>query len=611
MLPSPFSDDSIWSMQADRLRQKYLEFFALHDHAVIAGRSLVPENDPTVLFTTAGMHPLVPYILGESHPAGTRLVNCQQCIRTGDIEEVGDSTHLTFFEMLGNWSLGDYFKEEAIHYSYEFLTSPQWLDLAPERLAITVFAGEGEIPRDDESARIWRTLGIPEQRIYYLSSEHNWWGPAGQTGPCGPDTEMFISSTAHRAHDPLPGNLGSHTMEIWNDVFMQYRKEQNGQYHPLKRKCVDTGMGVERTITILQNRQSVYETELFRPIIAKLEEFTSARYGQQAASDRALRIIADHLKASVMIIGDAAAIVPSNVGQGYILRRLIRRAVRYGRQIGIEQSFLHLPVNEVIDIYRDVYPNLSEHCEKIAEVLHGEEEHFRLTLRKGEREFSKALAALDQQAPTRLPGEMAFRLYDTYGFPIELTKELATEQGLTVDMEGFQRAFENHRTTSRSDSYSAFKGGLADHTAMTTRLHTATHLLHQALRDVLGSHVAQRGSNITPQRLRFDFSHSQKMSEEEIKRVEEIVNQRIEENLPVKVKTMPLKEAQAQGAIALFSHKYDEMVRVYSIGDYSKEVCGGPHTTATAELGHFHILKEQSSSQGVRRIKAILQQSEL
>ncbi len=594
-------------MQADRLRHKYLEFFAHHDHAIIAGRSLVPENDPTVLFTTAGMHPLVPYILGESHPAGARLANCQQCIRTGDIEEVGDTVHLTFFEMLGNWSLGDYFKEEAIHYSYEFLTSPKWLGIAPEQLAITVFAGEGDIPRDDESAHIWRTLGIPDQRIFYLSSEHNWWGPAGQTGPCGPDTEMFISSKGYRTHDLPPGSPGSQAMEIWNDVFMQYRKAPDGQYQPLQRKCVDTGMGVERTITILQGRQSVYETELFWPIIARLEELSATRYGQQPASDRALRIIADHLKASVMIIGDAAAIVPSNVGRGYILRRIIRRAVRYGRQIGIEQSFLHLPLNELISIYQDVYPQLSERSEKIADVLHAEEEHFRLTLRKGEREFNKALAALDHHAPTHLPGEVAFRLYDTYGFPIELTKELAAEQGLTVDMQGFQRAFENHRTTSRSDSYSTFKGGLADHTAMTTRLHTATHLLHQALRDVLGNHVAQRGSNITPQRLRFDFSHSKKMSEEEINQVEEIVNRRIEENLPVKIETMPLKEAQTQGAIALFSHKYDDVVRVYSIGNYSKEVCGGPHTTCTAELGHFHILKEQSSSQGVRRIKAILE----
>ena len=592
-------------MKADTLRHKYLDFFSKHGHTQISGRSLVPENDPTVLFTTAGMHPLVPYILGQPHPSGQRLVNCQQCIRTGDIEEVGDAGHLTFFEMLGNWSLGDYFKEEAIRYSFEFLTSTQWLGIPLERLSITVFAGEEGIPRDLESARIWMRLGVPEERIHYLSREHNWWGPAGQSGPCGPDTEMFISDPREKSDIP-PDSPHSAYTEIWNDVFMQYRKEPSGEYLPLQRRCVDTGMGVERTITVLQGRDSVYETELFSPIMERLATYSTARYGEERVVDRSLRIIADHLKASVMIIGDDAAIVPSNIGQGYILRRLVRRAVRHGRQLGIEKSFLYRIAPEVVATYASTYPHLRERDDYIYQVLNEEEDRFRLTLQKGEREFNKALAS-NTYTDNTLSGAVAFRLYDTYGFPIELTQELATEQGLTVDLTGFNRAFEKHREVSKTDEKNTFKGGLSDHTTLTTRLHTATHLLHQALRDVLGKHIAQKGSNITSQRLRFDFSHHEKMRAEEIKRVEEIVNQQIKKDLPIKTETMPLKEATARGAIALFSHKYDEVVRVYRIGEYSQEVCGGPHATHTAELGHFRIVKEQSSSQGVRRIKAVLE----
>ncbi len=593
-------------MTANELRSKYIEFFSTKGHAEISGASLIPQNDPTVLFTTAGMHPLVPYILGQKHPAGSRLVDVQRCIRTGDIEDVGDSSHLTFFEMLGNWSLGEYFKAEAIAMSWEFLTSPRWLGLDPSKLAVTCFAGDEAVAQDTESAAVWKSHGVPEERIYFLGRKDNWWGPAGETGPCGPDTEMFIDTGIPGTNESRPGVSDGKWLEIWNDVFMQYNKQPDGSFATLDRKCVDTGMGIERTITILQGKKSVYETELFTPIISKIEELSGARYGESEQTDTSIRIIADHARAATHIIGDEAGVAPSNVGQGYILRRLIRRAVRHGRKLGLTEPFLSLIAEVVIEMYADIYISIDRKRAEIVGELTGEEERFLETLRKGEHEFEKLLPNLEKNPKKTIPGRVAFRLYDTYGFPIEITEELAREHGMSVDREGFDDAYRKHQEKSKSDSGGVFKGGLADHTEMTTRLHTATHLLHKALRTVLGEHVAQKGSNITQERLRFDFSHPDKMTPEQIKQVEQIVNQQIKRDLPVDFHEMTLEEARDSGAIALFGDKYDEVVKVYSIGDFSKEVCGGPHVSHTQELGQFRIVKEQSSSQGVRRIKAVL-----
>jgi alanyl-tRNA synthetase len=593
-------------MTANELRQKYIEFFKEKGHAEISGASLIPQNDPTVLFTTAGMHPLVPYILGQKHPAGTKLVDVQRCIRTGDIEDVGDTSHLTFFEMLGNWSLGEYFKEEAIAMSWEFLTSDAWLGIDPEKLAITCFAGDDDVPRDNESAEFWKKHGVPEERIFFLNREDNWWGPAGETGPCGPDTEMFIDTGMPGTTKSRPGVSDGKWLEIWNDVFMQYAKQPDGSFTELERRCVDTGMGIERTIAVLQGKKSVYETELFTPILAKIGEISGATYGKDDEQDISIRIIADHVRAATHILGDEAGVAPSNVGAGYILRRLIRRAVRHGRKLGLTEPFLARIAQVVIDMYADVYSSIDRKREEILSELTAEEERFLETLRKGEHEFEKLLPNLEKNPKRVIPGRVAFRLYDTYGFPIEITEELAAEHDLTVDREGFDEAYQKHQEKSKSDSAGVFKGGLADHTEMTTRLHTATHLLHQALRSVLGDHVAQKGSNITQERLRFDFSHPEKMTSEQIKEVEGIVNKQIDRDLPVSFHEMTLEEARDNGAIALFGDKYDEVVKVYSIGDFSKEVCGGPHVAHTSELGQFKIVKEQSSSQGVRRIKAVL-----
>ncbi|HKK48127.1 MAG TPA: alanine--tRNA ligase, partial [Alkalispirochaeta sp.] len=520
-------------MTAKELRRKYIEFFTRHDHAEISGKSLIPENDPTVLFTTAGMHPLVPFILGEPHPAGQRLVNVQKCIRTGDIDEVGDESHLTFFEMLGNWSLGDYFKDGAIRLSWEFLTSTEWLGIDPDAISITVFAGDDEVSRDDESAAVWQSVGVPQERIYYLGRSDNWWGPAGQTGPCGPDSEMFIDTGKPGTPESRPGVSDGKYLEIWNDVFMQYNKDGDGNYAPLERKCVDTGMGVERTIAILQGKRSVYDTEVFQPIIRKIEELTGLTYGQDDDRDRSIRIIADHVRTATFVLGDENPTVPSNLAQGYVLRRLIRRAMRHGRKLGLDGEFLLEPAKVVIDIYQDPYVLLQRQRETILSELAGEEERFLKTLQNGEREFEKMVPNLLKNPKKEIPGRLAFKLYDTYGFPLEITQELAAENGLTVDVPGFDEAFEKHRQRSKSDANQTFKGGLADHSAMTTALHTATHLMHQALRDVLGTHVSQKGSNITPERLRFDFSHPDKMTDEEIQRVEEIVNSKIKDDLPV------------------------------------------------------------------------------
>jgi len=595
------------TVRADELRERYLDFFREKGHAVISGSSLIPENDPTVLFTTAGMHPLVPYLLGEPHPAGRRLANCQKCIRTGDIESVGDRSHLTFFEMLGNWSLGDYFKEEAIAWSYEFLTSKRCLGLDPARLSISVFAGNESVAMDAESVAIWKKHGIPESRIFALPMEENWWGPAGQTGPCGPDTEMFVD-TGRPACGPAcrPGCSCGKYFEIWNDVFMQYEKKADGSYAPLKQHNVDTGMGVERTTAMLQGKDSVFQTELFAPIREALRS-SSGQDASDGDAARAFRVIADHLRSAVLILGDENGISPGNLGQGYVLRRLIRRAARYGRQIGLQAGFLGPLAVSVIEGYRRLYPELERNRERILSELAAEEEKFAGTLGRGLAEFEKVAGKLHEHGQSVLSGRVAFRLYDTYGFPLELTEDLCREQGIAVDRKGFEKAFEAHREVSRQGAERAFKGGLADNSEATTRLHTATHLLHRSLQMVLGDHVKQKGSNINAERLRFDFSHPEKMTPEQIRRVEGLVNEAIQRKLPVTVENMTLEKARAAGATALFAGKYGEQVKVYSAGDFSKEVCGGPHVSNTAELGRFRIVKEESSSAGVRRIRAVLE----
>ena len=593
-------------LTANELRKAFIDFFVSKGHKRISGASLIPENDPTVLFTTAGMHPLVPYILGAEHPQGKRLTDYQKCIRTGDIDSVGDPHHLTFFEMLGNWSLGDYFKDEAIAYSFEFLTEVLGID--KDKLFVTIFKGDDEVPFDDVAKKAWMSHGIPEEHIYPKGREDNWWGPAGETGPCGPDSEMFID-TGRPACGPEcgPGCKCGKYFEIWNDVFMGYRKEADGTYVEMARKCVDTGMGIERTVAILGGKKSVYETEVFQPIIREIEKLSGKKYGEEEETDKSIRIISDHVRTSVFILGDEKGVAPSNVGQGYILRRLIRRAVRHGKKLGIEGSFLPGLSNVVLELYGEPYPELLEHVDFIKEELGKEEAKFSETLVKGEREFEKMLPNLMKGQSRVISGRLAFKLYDTYGFPIELTEELATENGFSVDKEGFEEAFKKHQELSRSGAEQQFKGGLADHSEQTTALHTATHLLHAALRKVLGTHVGQKGSNITAERLRFDFTHPSPMTKEEIKEVEDLVNQWIAADYPVTVETMTLDEARANGAIAFFESKYGEKVTVYTIGNVSKEVCGGPHVTHTGDMGHFHILKEQSSSAGIRRIKAVLE----
>ncbi len=594
------------SLTANELRKKFIDFFVSKGHTQISGASVIPENDPTVLFTTAGMHPLVPYILGQPHPAGKRLTDYQKCIRTGDIDSVGDPHHLTCFEMLGNWSLGDYFKKEMIPWSYEFLT--QELGIDPEKLSVTVFEGEEGIPRDEESAEIWHKCGLPYERIYFMPREDNWWGPAGETGPCGPDTEMFIDTGRPKCGPNCkPGCGCGKYFEIWNDVLMGYRKTKEGKFVEMERKCIDTGMGIERTIAILQGKKSVYETEVMQPILKKIGELAGVSYGDDEKSDTSMRIIADHIRTSTFILGDQRGVTPSNVGQGYILRRLIRRAVRNGKHLGIEGEFLAQVAEVVVDMYQAAYPEILENKERVYTELTAEEKKFSETLEKGEKQFDKMTYFLEKQGVKEIAGGSAFKLYDTYGFPIELTKELAAEKGFTVDVKGFEEAFAKHQELSRTAEAGQFKSGLGDHSEQTTALHTATHMLQAALRQVLGNEVGQKGSNITPERLRFDFTYHSKMTPEEIKQVEDIVNEQIKKDLKVCVQTMTPDEAVKSGAIAFFSSKYGEQVTVYSIGDFSKEVCAGPHVTHTGDMGHFHILKEESSSAGVRRIKAVLE----
>ena len=594
-------------MTANELRHKYIDFFVTRGHAEITGKSLIPENDPTVLFTTAGMHPLVPYLLGQDHPSGTRLTDVQKCIRTGDIEAVGDTSHLTFFEMLGNWSLRDYFKKEAITWSYEFLTSDEYLGLDKDRISVTVFEGDDDAPFDQESYDTWVSLGIPLKRIYKLPKGDNWWGPAGLTGPCGPDSEMFYDTGIDSCgSDCRPGCSCGKYFEIWNDVFMQYDKQADGTYKLLARPCVDTGMGVERTVTMLLGEKNVYETDLFADIISTIEDISGRKYKENEDTIQSFRIISDHVKTATMIMGDENGIKPSNLGQGYILRRLIRRAVRHGLKLGIETDFLGRIVDSVIGIYKGVYDELKDRRDVIISELALEEAQFRKTLEHGQKEFDKLLPNLQRNPKKIIPGRVAFRLYDTYGFPVELTEELAAEYGMTVDRDGFDEAFKKHQETSKKGADKTFKGGLADDSVMSTRYHTATHLLHEALRQILGDHVVQKGSNITADRLRFDFVHPQPMTPEEKAAVEELVNKKIAENLPVSMTTMTLREARDQNARALFEGKYDEQVKVYSIGKFSTEVCGGPHVEAIGELGNFRIAREQSSSRGVRRIRGVL-----
>ena len=607
-------------MLAKELRQRYIDFFTKkHGHKEISGSSLIPENDPTVLFTTAGMHPLVPYLLGEKHPAGTRLVNYQKCVRTDDIDEVGDICHLTFFEMLGNWSLGDYFKKEAIEMSFEFLTSSRekgGLGLDVKKLCVSCFEGDKDAEKDDFAANVWESLGFKIHKegdpleggqIWFYPKKDNWWGPAGHTGPCGPDSEMFYDTG--KAKCSLCDVKGQACdcrkyVEIWNDVFMQYNRNEDGSFTPLKQQNVDTGLGLERVVALLQDVKSPFETELFKEAIEKIHELSGKKPSKETAVS--VRIIADHLRASVFILGDKFGIAPSNTDQGYILRRLIRRAIRHGKKIGINDNFTDKIAKIYIDFYKDVYSELEEFSEKIVTELQKEEEKFTKTLIHGEKEFEKILPNLLKNKEKILPGRLAFKLFDTYGFPIEMTEELAKENGLKINKEEFEKAYEKHQEISRAGAEQKFAGGLADHSEATTKLHTATHLLHKALRMVLGDHVAQKGSNITVDRLRFDFSHPDKMTDEQIKKVEDIVNEQIKRSLDVKCEEMTVAEAKAKGAIGLFESKYGEKVKMYTVGDFSMEICGGPHVKNTSELKSFKILKEQSSSSGIRRIKAVI-----
>ncbi len=588
-------------LKSFELRKMWLDFFKSKGHTIIGSSSLIPENDPTVLFTTAGMHPLVPYLLGQKHPGGTRLANVQKCVRTGDIDEVGDATHCTFFEMLGNWSLGDYFKEDMIKWSFEFLTSEKYLGIDINKLAVSVFEGDNDAPKDVESAKIWEKCGIPKERIFYLPKKNNWWGPAGLTGPCGPDTEMFVDTgkpACGKACSPAC-DCGKY-VEIWNDVFMQYNKNADGSFAPLTQKNVDTGMGLERTVCMINGIKSVYETDLFQNIIAKIEELSGKKY---ADAVKEFRIIADHARTSAFMIGDERGITPSNVDQGYVLRRLIRRAVRYGRNLNLKVGALSEIAGSVIETYNGVYQELTINKDKIISQLKAEEERFEKTLTQGIREFEKAAASAKDGC---IDGTTAFHLYDTYGFPIEMTVEFAAEKGIKVDTEGFKTAFSAHQALSQAGADQRFKGGLADASEETAALHTATHLLHAALRSVLGETVAQKGSNITAERLRFDFSFERKMEPAEIKRVEELVNQAIAGKAAITCREMTVEEAKSEGAIGLFGHKYGDMVKVYTMGAFSKEICGGPHAGNTGDLGKFVIQKEESSSAGVRRIKAVL-----
>ncbi len=583
-------------MTALEIRNKYLEFFKEHGHKVIPSAPLIPENDPSVLFTTAGMHPLVPYLLGEKHPQGTRLTDYQKCLRTVDIDEVGDNRHLTFFEMLGNWSLGDYFKEESIKMSYEFLTKV--LNIPVEKISVTCFAGDKDAPRDEETAKIWEKCGIFKNNIYFFGKDDNWW-IAGEEGPCGPDTEMFYD-TGKEPCSPNCNpscNCGKY-VEIWNNVFMQYYKNKDGKYEQLKQKNVDTGLGLERMAMLLQGKETPYDTELFAPIMQKLKELAT----NDNISSR--RIVAEHLRSSIMVISDGGR--PSNIDRGYILRRLIRRMTRHLNKLGINLNLISELIDLNIENLKEMYPELINNRETIKNVIIEEKNKFMKTLEHGQKEFNKAVEKAKTENKTEIDGQTMFKLYETYGFPPEVTKELAEEQGFSVNLEEFDKLFKEHQEKSRQGSEVKFKGGLADQNEQTIAYHTATHLLHKALQIVLGDHAKQKGSNITTERLRFDFSHPQKVTKEELEEVERIVNEQIQKDLKVVCEEMTLEEAKASGATGLFEDKYGDKVKVYSIGDFSKEICGGPHVEHTKGMGTFKIKKEEASSAGVRRIKAVL-----
>ena len=563
-------------MKAIEIRNKYLNFFKEHGHSVIPSAPLIPENDPSVLFTTAGMQPLVPYLLGEKHPSGTRLTDYQKCLRTNDIEEVGDNRHLTYFEMLGNWSLGDYFKEESIQMSFDFLTKE--LQIPVEKLSVTVFAGDEDCPRDDTAAECWKKAGILDGHIYYYGKDDNWW-IAGEEGPCGPDTEMFYDTGKPKCSDKCDPSCGcGKYVEIWNNVFMEYFKDKDGKYTKLAQQNVDTGLGLERMAMLLQGKETPFETELFETIMKKLEEL------QKVDEISSRRIIAEHLRSSMMIICDGGR--PSNSDRGYILRRLIRRMIRHMNKLQISLDELSTLIDINVENLKEMYPALEQNKETIKNVIIEEKDKFVKTLTKGEKEFIKEIEEVKKQGKTKIEGKMVFRLYDTYGFPPEVTEELATENGMTIDRAEFEKLFKEHQEKSRAGAEHKFKGGLASTGEMETKYHTATHLLNSALRVVLGSHIHQKGSNITEERMRFDFSHPTKMTDEEKKKVEDLVNKWIQEAIPV---------------------EHLEMKKVYKIGDVSLELCGGPHVSNTSELGHFKIKKEESSSSGVRRIKAILE----
>lgn len=584
-------------MKAIEIRNKYLNFFKNHGHSVIPSAPLIPENDPSVLFTTAGMQPLVPYLLGEKHPEGKRLTDYQKCVRTNDIEEVGDNRHLTYFEMLGNWSLGDYFKEEAVSMSFEFLTKE--LGIPVDKISVTCFAGDEDAPRDEVTAECWRKAGIPDERIYFYGKDDNWW-IAGEEGPCGPDTEMFYDTGKEPcSKDCQPSCDCGKYVEIWNNVFMEYYKSKDGTYSKLKQQNVDTGMGLERITFLLQGKTTPFDTEIFEPIMEKLESL------QKIDDIKSRRIIAEHLRSSMMIISDGGR--PSNIDRGYILRRLIRRMTRHLNKLQISLDELGCLIDLDIEILKEMYPDLDKNKEIIKQVILEEKDKFVKTLSHGEREFEKAIQKLKQENKDIIDGQTIFKLYETYGFPPEITADLAEEQGFKIDMTEFDKLFKEHQDKSRMGSEQKFKGGLADQNEQTIKYHTATHLLHKALQIVLGEHAKQKGSNITTERLRFDFSHPEKMTKEQLKEVEDIVNEQIKRDLPVTCEEMTVEEAKDSGATGLFESKYGDKVKVYTIGDFSKEICGGPHVKHTGELGKFKILKEESSSAGVRRIKAILE----
>ena len=585
-------------MKAIEIRKKYLNFFKNHGHAVIPSAPLIPENDSSVLFTTAGMQPLVPYLLGEPHPQGKRLTDYQKCVRTNDIEEVGDNRHLTYFEMLGNWSLGDYFKEESIQMSYDFLT--QELQIPAEKISVTCFAGDEDCARDEVTAECWKKAGIPEDRIYYFGKDDNWW-IAGETGPCGPDTEMFYDTGKPKCSPNCNPSCGcGKYVEIWNNVFMEFYKDENGKYTKLKQKNVDTGLGIERMTMILEGKETPFETELFSHIMDKLVEL------QKVDNISSRRIIAEHLRSSMMIIADGGR--PSNIDRGYILRRLIRRMIRHMNKLEISLDELSTLIELNVENLKEMYPELENKKEIIKNVILEEKDKFVKTLTKGEKEFEKEIAEIRKQGKEVVDGKIVFRLYDTYGFPPEVTEELAQENGMKIDKEEFNKLFKEHQEKSRAGSEQKFKGGLASTGEMETKYHTATHLLNAALKQVLGQHVHQKGSNITAERMRFDFSHPSKMTDEEKQKTEDLVNKWIKDAIPVEHMEMKKDEAIKMGAEAMFIEKYGDIVSVYKIGDFSLELCGGPHVHNTSELGHFKIKKEESSSSGVRRIKAILEE---